>query len=97
MNTLLGLDWPQLGLCLVVSFTAVCLKGIQHQNVNAQHKRLVVVFSFLMAAFDAITIGLIVRNGLAAAIPNGIGASLGMLTAFYVHKRLILIYKRLAK
>lgn len=89
MNNFLNLDWPQLALCLVVSFVAVCLKGIQHQNVNARHKRLVVVFSFLMAAFDAITIGLIVHNGLAAAIPNGIGASLGMLTAFYLHKRLV--------
>lgn len=83
------IDWHQLALCLLVSFVAVTLKGFQHQNVNAKRKKLVVVFSFLMASFDAITVGLIVRNGLTAAIPNGLGAACGMLVAFYLHERFV--------
>lgn len=73
----------------MVSYGALFLKGFQHRNVNHGNRRLIVIFSYAMAIFDVLSVTLIARHGIIAALPVGTGASLGMLTALYVHDRFV--------
>jgi hypothetical protein len=71
------------------SFVFVFLKGFQHKNISGDHRKLIVVTSYAMAVVDAALIGIIVKGGLAVAIPSGTGASCGMLLSMWLHDKLI--------
>lgn len=74
---------------LVASFFVVGLKGFQHKNVIGNHKRLVFVTSYLMAAGDVAVVSLIVKGGWLIALSSGTGAGCGMVAAMYLHDRLM--------
>lgn len=76
-------------LSLAVSFCSVFLKGFQHKNVIGMHYKLTFFTSCLMGAFDVATVTLIVKGGWWIAATSGIGAGFGMITAMYVHKRIV--------
>lgn len=76
---------------LIASFVSVFLKGFQHKNVIGNHKQAVFFTSYLMAAFDVITVTLIVKGGWIIALTSGTGAAFGMLAAMSTHDR---IFKR---
>jgi CHASE2 domain-containing sensor protein len=73
----------------LVALATVALKGFQYKNVQGNHYRLVGITSFLMAAGDVVSVGLIVHNGWWSIIPAGVGASLGMVGSMWVHDRYI--------
>lgn len=84
--------YPYLIQFVVVLFT-VALKGFQYKNVQGNHYRLVGITSFLMAAGDVISIGLIVNNGWWSILPAGAGASIGILGSMWIHDRVVSISK----
>lgn len=86
MNSIGPLEFAML---FFASFLMTGIKGFQHRNINGKHKRLIVVFSFVMASFDLINITIVAHYGLAAILPVGGGSSLGMLTAIYLHDRFV--------
>jgi hypothetical protein len=73
---------------LIVSFTAVGLKGFQHKNVIKNKKKSVFVVSYLMAAFEVVSVGIIVKGGWVIALSAGTGAALGMVVAMHLHDKL---------
>lgn len=70
---------------VVVSFTAVFLKGFQHKNVIGSHLKSVFFTSYLMAAFDVAAVSIIVIGGWPIAITSGTGAAFGMIAAIKLH------------
>ncbi len=76
-------------LQFIISLCTVALKGFQYKNVQGNHYKLVGITSFLMAAGDVISVGLIVHNGWLSIIPAGAGAAIGMLGSMWIHSRLI--------
>lgn len=75
-------------LSVAVSFVSVALKGFQHKNVIGDHRRSVVLTSYLMATFDVAAVTLIVRGGWWIALTSGTGAALGMLFALWLHDKI---------
>lgn len=75
-------------MSVVVSFAAVFLKGFQHKNVNGNHMKSIMFFSYLMAVMDVVAVSLIVRGGLSVAFSAGTGAALGMWAAIRLHERI---------
>ena len=71
----------------LVALCTVALKGFQYKNVQGNHYKLVGITSFLMAAGDVASVGLIVSNGWWSIIPAGAGAALGMLSSMFLHER----------
>ena len=76
-------------ISILVSFCAVFLKGFQHKNVNGMHYRLTFITSYAMAVLDVAVVGIIVKGGWLIAVSSGLGASVGMVAAMYVHSKLI--------
>ena len=76
-------------LQLLASLCTVGLKDFQHKNVIGNHKRLVVVTSYLMAVGDVACISLIVKGGWVIALSSGTGAACGMVGAMYLHDRFL--------
>ena len=72
-----------------VSFVLVGLKATQQQNVIYQEYWYVMTTSMLLAFCEVTLILLIVRNTWWVALPIGIGAGLGAMTAMYLHKKWI--------
>lgn len=72
----------------VTSFCAVFLKGFQHKNVIGDHRRSIIITSFLMAAFDVAAISLVLKGGWSIAISAGLGASLGMILSMSFHDKI---------
>lgn len=70
------------------SFVSCFLKGFQHKNVIGGHLKSVYFTSWLMAAFDVLSVVLIVKGGWPIAISSGFGASLGMVCAVVFHDRI---------
>jgi hypothetical protein len=76
-------------LGLIVSFSAVFLKGFQHQNVIGGHYRWAFFVSYLMAIFDVLAVGLVVDKGWLMAAPYGTGAAFGIIGSMYMHRRFV--------
>ncbi len=70
-----------------LSFTAVFLKGLQHQNVIGGKYLAAWATSMAMATFDVAVIGYIVQAGWASLIPVGFGASLGIVSSMYLYRK----------
>lgn len=75
-------------LATLITFLAVFLKGFQYKNVIGDHKNSIVITSFLMAAFDIVSITLAVKGGLWMIPFVGTGAALGMLGSVTLHDRI---------
>lgn len=73
---------------VLVSFCSVFLKGFQHKNVIGNHLKSVFGTSYAMAAFDVLSIALIVKGGWTIAFSSGTGAAFGMIAAIKLHDRL---------
>lgn len=71
----------------VASFISVFLKGFQHKNVVANLYFNTAVTSYAMAVMDVLLIGLISKSDWTIAFTTGTGATLGMLTAMYLHNK----------
>lgn len=74
---------------VLVSFCAVFLKGFQHKNVIGMHYRLTFFTSYAMAVFDVAVVSIIVKGGWPVALTSGLGASVGMVAAMYLHNRMV--------
>ncbi len=70
-----------------ISFGAVFLKGFQQQNVIAGYIKSAGLLSFVMACFDVAVIALVVKSGWISVIPIGLGASLGIMAAMILFKK----------
>lgn len=75
-------------LSVLVSFTAVFLKVFQHKNVNGGHLKMMFLNSYMMAAFDVVSVTIIVKGGWPIAFTSGTGAAFGAVAAVVVHDRL---------
>lgn len=75
-------------LSFIISFCAVFLKGFQIKNVQGNHLKSVAVTSYLIAAFEVITVTLIVKGGWWIILTAGTGGTLGMLISIKLHQRL---------
>jgi hypothetical protein len=73
----------------LTSFVSVFLKGFQHMNVIGKHYKLTFFTSYAMAAFDVISVGLIVQGGWSIAFSAGTGTAFGMILSMFVHSRLV--------
>lgn len=82
------MDWTLIALSTLVSFVAVGLKGFQHKNVIGNKQRSVFVTSYLMAALDVLSVGIIVKGGWVIALSSGTGAAFGMIFAMRLHDRI---------
>lgn len=80
-------QWMYL-LAALVAFAAVGLKGFQHKNVIGGHTKSVVITSYIIAAFDVVSVSLVVKGGLEIIPHVGTGAALGMYVAIKFHDRL---------
>lgn len=74
-------------ISVLTSFLSCFLKGFQHKNVIGGHTKSVFVTSWAMAAFDVVSVTLIIKGGWPIAISAGLGASLGMVLAMKIHDR----------
>lgn len=81
-------SWTIYVTSFVVSFIYVFLKGFQHKNVNGGHLKLVAIFSFVMAIFDALAISLVIKGGVSIGVSSGLGAALAMVCAIRLHDRI---------
>lgn len=81
--------WQHLLLAFAISFIAIGLRGFQHKNVIGNHRRLVFVTSIAMTLFEVASVGMIVKNGWAVALPLGLGSGFGMLTSMWMHDRFV--------
>lgn len=75
-------------LSVLVTFTAVSLKGFQHKNVIGNHLRSVFVTSYAMAALDVLAVSLIIKGDWWIMLTSGTGAAFGMLFAIKLHDRI---------
>ena len=75
-------------LAMCVTFVAVALRGFQHKNVIGNHMRSIVITSYFMAAFEVVSVSLVVKGGLWMMPWVGTGAALGMYMAIKFHDRL---------
>jgi len=76
-------------LLTIISFSRVFLRGIQHQNINKGKYKLAFGLSYLMAIFDVLVIGFVVKMSIVAILPVGTGSSLGIITSMYIHRKYI--------
>lgn len=74
-------------LAFFASFISVFLKGFQHKNVVANLYVNTAVTSYAMAVMDVLLIGLISKSDWTIAFTTGTGATLGMVTAMYLHNK----------
>jgi ABC-type phosphate transport system permease subunit len=74
-------------LALVLTFTTVFLKGLQHKNVIHNLYLNTFFTSYAMAFMDVLVIGLIARSGWMIAFASGTGGAVGMVAAMYLHNR----------
>lgn len=75
-------------LSVVTSFCSIALKGFQHKNVIGNHQKSVFFTAYAMAAFDVVSVSLIVSGGWPIALSSGTGAAFGMLAAINLHDRI---------
>lgn len=76
-------------LCIqfFISFCAVFLKGIQHQNVIGGKYVAASVVSFMMAVFDVAVVSFIVMSGWWSILPIAFGATLGITSSMYLYRK----------
>lgn len=75
-------------LAFCVTFINVFMKGFQYKNVIHKNHRLMILTSFFMAFCDALTIGLIAKNGWHIAFACGLGGGLGISASVWAHDKL---------
>ena len=74
-------------LQFLASFTAVFLKGFQHQNVIGGKFKAAFILSYFMAVFEVATVALIVKVGYWSVLTVGTGASLGIILSMYLYRK----------
>lgn len=74
---------------IVTMFATTFLRGFQNKNVAGGYIKLAGVFGYAMAVCDMVTIGLVVKGGLAVAFIGAIGAALGWMAGMVVHNLLM--------
>lgn len=74
---------------VVTMFATTFLRGFQNKNVAGGYKKLAALFGYAMAVCDMLTIGLVVKGGLAVAFIGAIGAAAGWVVGMYVHDRIM--------
>lgn len=84
-----GVPIEQHALALIISFIAVGLRGFQQKNVNGDHIKLVFFTSYAITGMEMVSIGLVVHNGWAIAVPAATGAAFGMVFSMWLHQRLL--------
>lgn len=76
-------------LLFLTSFAFVSLKAFQQLNVQHDRRMWIVPTSMLMAVTEVtLIVGIVKSDSVYAAIPIGVGSSLGCLLAMEVHRRL---------
>lgn len=76
-------------LMFAVSFVSVFLRAFQQKNVMGDHYVWITPVSFGMAVAQALTVLIIVDQGLWAIIPMGLGGASGAMLAMYTHGRYV--------
>ena len=79
--------WVYVGGFLI-AFVGTFLRGFQHKNVIGNHYRAAFFTSYLMAAFDVLSVTLTVYGGLWMIPFVGTGAAVGIVLAMHLHSRL---------
>ena len=75
-------------LQFIISFTAVFLKGFQHQNVIGGNYKSAFIVSYAMAVLDVAVVSFIVESGWSSILPVGTGAALGIVLSMYIYRRI---------
>ena len=73
------------GTAVATMFASTFLRGFQNKNVAGGYKKLAGLVGYLMAVCDMVTVGLIVKGGIAVAFVAAVGAGLGWMAGMYAH------------
>jgi len=74
---------------MLAVYCTIFLKAMQQQNVIGGHYQWAVLTSYMLAVVEVATIIWIVHTGWSAIPWVGTGASMGCISAMYIHRRFI--------